>query len=62
MRTLKPACEYLHCEKEATVLVYSRNENKVLICCPNHAETVAREDHPEYTHSCENCGCVLPIN
>jgi hypothetical protein len=55
-------CQYDDCSRKATTLAYSRPRGKVLKVCDAHARTVADADSPEYLHSCENCGCLLPIN
>lgn len=55
-------CEYGSCQKPATSLVYSRVDGSVMVCCEGHTDTVGDEGHPEYNHTCENCGCYLPIN
>jgi len=64
MRRINPhmVCEKGQCENTATHMVYSRRAGKVLVCCEAHADFVADESGPEYTHTCENCGCILPIN
>jgi hypothetical protein len=55
-------CEYAKCTDDATTLVYSRKLSKVLACCDLHAGSVIKEEGPEFEHTCENCGCILPVN
>lgn len=55
-------CEYRDCEKLADNIVFSRNEDKVLLCCDAHADIVQDEGNPEYWDTCMNCGCRNPIN
>ena len=64
MRRIKKdnKCEYMNCGGNATYVVYSRKKRKVLLCCDVHSEIVQDEELPEYFHTCENCGCLLPIN
>lgn len=64
MRKLKKGsnCEMVNCNNIATDLVYSRNQEKVLLCCETHANEVVDERGSEYQHQCENCGCMSPIN
>lgn len=64
MREIKATskCEYPDCDKKATGTVYSRNLEKVIVCCAVHTTVAQDERTPEYFHTCENCGCNLPIN
>lgn len=57
-------CEHPDCDgqRPGTLRVYSRNRDRVMWCCEAHANGVVDEGGPEYTHSCENCDCLLPIN
>lgn len=64
MRSLgeNEACESPTCLRKATGLTYSRNLGSVVATCDQCEEYVIDEQSPEYTHGCENCGCLLPIN
>lgn len=56
-------CEYKNgCDKEGTELVYSRHVDQVLHACLDHARIIVDEGSPEYTMTCQNCGCFLPVN
>jgi hypothetical protein len=55
-------CEYEDCGRFATKVVFSRKQDKILKRCSDHYVCVLDEDHPEYSHKCENCGCWLPIS
>ena len=55
-------CEVGGCDGITTSIVYSRTRRAVILCCNDHAFTVADEGRPEYHHICQNCECELPIN
>jgi hypothetical protein len=55
-------CEYDGCDKKATDIVYSIDNQNVMLCCEVHADIVQDEQHPEYRDTCPNCGCRNPIN
>lgn len=55
-------CEIKGCRRKGKEIVYSRDRGKVLICCESCADEVEEEGGPEYTHTCENCGCRCGIN
>ncbi len=55
-------CQVQGCVQEATGTVYSRGESQVLVCCDEHRRTSLDADLPAHIHSCENCGCLLPVN
>ena len=40
-------CEYDSCKKSSTEIVYSRNLERVIICCGAHADIVVEEQCPE---------------
>lgn len=55
-------CEFGDCHETAKWLAYSRRNGCVMALCEHHQVVVVDEDSPEYHHTCENCGCELPIN
>ncbi len=55
-------CYAFGCDEPGTLLTYDRTLGRVIGLCPTHSAIVADNSNPEYHHTCENCGCVLPIN
>lgn len=59
-------CEYefaeLTCKNEATGRVYDKKIDRVVNACKFHMEIIVNFFRPEYTHYCEDCGCLIPIN
>lgn len=64
MRTLTDGekCEYADCERPAEFIVYSRRLNCVIACCEAHDLTVMEQNCSEYSATCPNCGCDIPVN
>ena len=64
-------CEYEGCTAPAETLASGRSYwdsgtgtpgHGVGVYCVNHAGLVVDEGHPEYDHTCPNCGCVSGVN
>jgi len=55
-------CEFEGCDTACDILVYSSNQERVVACCNKHALVLVDERFPEYTESCPNCDCLIPIN
>jgi len=56
-------CEYPKCKRKSRVLVQDESKEEVVgKYCIEHGREVLGARSPEYTTTCPNCGCKIPIN
>ena len=55
-------CKNPHCRRKATIIVYDRVAERLLMVCERCADLIADRDRPEYIVICPNCACHFGVN